>query len=73
MVPFNEEFVVRLRLREIRESQFLTQRELAAKAGVGIATIVRVEKGLQSPTFKTIKLLAEALEISPAELVELPA
>ncbi|MFQ5875159.1 MAG: helix-turn-helix domain-containing protein [Dehalococcoidia bacterium] len=59
-----------LRLRAIRESQFLTQRELAAKAGLGIATIVRVEKGQQAPTFRTIKRLAAALGVEPAELVQ---
>ena len=61
---------MKFRLKEIRESQFLTQRELAAKAGVGIATIVRLEKGQQTPTFRTIKRLAAALGISPSELVE---
>lgn len=60
---------MRLRLKEIRESQFLTQRELAAKAGVGLSTIVRLEKGQQSPTFQTIKRLATALGIDPSELV----
>lgn len=61
--------IVELRLKEIRESQFLTQRELAAKSGLGLATVVRVEKGQQRPTFRTIKRLAAALGINPKELV----
>ena len=60
---------MRLLLREIRESQFLTQRELAAKANVGVATVVRLEKGQQRPTFQTIKRLAAALGVDPSELV----
>ena len=59
-----------VRLREIRESQFLTQRELSAKASIGVSTIVRVEKGQQIPTFKTIKRLAIALGVEPSELVQ---
>lgn len=61
---------VRIRLKYLRESRFLTQRELAAKAHVGISTIVRVEKGKQVPTFQTIKRLAAALEVDPAEVAQ---
>jgi transcriptional regulator with XRE-family HTH domain len=60
---------MRLRLKEVRESQFITQRELAAKANVGVATIVRLEKGQQKPTFQTLKRLAVALGVDPSELV----
>jgi len=59
---------MRIRLKELRESNFLTQRELAEKAKVGVATIVRIEKGQQTPTFKTIKRLAKALDVPPSEL-----
>ena len=62
--------LMQIRLREIRESQFLTQRELATKASVGVATIVRVEKGQQTPTFQTIKRLANALQVDPSELFQ---
>ena len=48
---------MRIRLKELRESKFLTQRELAQKAKVGVATIVRVEKGQKTPKFKRIKSL----------------
>lgn len=57
-----------IRLKELRESSFLTQRELAEKARVGVATIVRIEKGQQTPTFKTIKRLAAALDVPPSDL-----
>ena len=48
----------------------MTQRELAAKSGVGLSTIVRIEKGRQTPTFQTIKRLASALAMDPSELVQ---
>jgi len=61
---------VRIRLKEFRESQFLTQRELAAKAGVGVSTIIRIEMAQQTPTFRTIKRLAAALGVEPSELAQ---
>lgn len=60
---------MKTRLKELRRSRFLTQRELAQKASVGVSTIVRLEKGMQDPTFQTIKRLAAALDIKPSELV----
>ena len=56
-------------LKELRESRFLTQRELAEKSGVGVATIARIEKEKRHPTFRTIKRLAAALGVEPSELV----
>ena len=60
--------IVRIMLKELRESQFLTQSELAEKSSVGIATIVRIEKGKHRPTFRTIKRLAAALGVEPSVL-----
>lgn len=59
---------VRTALKELRESKFLTQRELAEKSGVGVATIARIEKSKHQPTFRTIKRLAAALGVDPSEL-----
>jgi len=59
---------VRILLKEIREAQFMTQRELAEKSGVGVATIARMEKSKHQPTFRTIKRLAAALGVDPSEL-----
>ena len=55
-------------LKELREARFLTQRELAEKSGVGIATVARIEKGTHSPSFRTIKRLAAALGVEPSDL-----
>jgi transcriptional regulator with XRE-family HTH domain len=60
---------VRTALKELRESKFLTQRELAEKSGVGVATIARIEKSKHQPTFRTIKRLSAALGVDPSELV----
>jgi len=57
-----------IKLKQLRESRFMTQRELAVKAKVGVCTIVRIEKGQQVPTFKTIRKLAAALNVEPSEL-----
>lgn len=60
----------RLRLRELREARFLSQRALAEKANVSVPTIVRLEAGEGAPTWQTINRLAEALNIPPSELID---
>ena len=47
----------------------MTQRELAAVSGVSLATIVRLEQGRQPPRISTVRKLANALEVEPAELI----
>ena len=49
----------------ISEARFLTQKELAAKAKVGEATIARLEKGVEQPAFRR---LAAALAVESGEL-----
>ena len=62
-----------LRLREVRESRFMTQDELAARSGIHQVTISRIELGHVEPRFSTIKRLADALGIEPRELVGGPS
>ena len=57
------------RLREVRESNFLTQGELAERSGVSRQTINRIEQGEIEPRFRTIRQLATALGVEPRELV----
>jgi transcriptional regulator with XRE-family HTH domain len=56
------------RLREIRTRRLLTQQALAAKAGVSLNTINRIEQGKFQPRFSTIHKIAGALAMSPEEL-----
>jgi transcriptional regulator with XRE-family HTH domain len=56
-------------LRRARESRLLTQRELAAKAGIAQATVVRLENQQQPAQFRTVRKLAEALGVEPRELM----
>ena len=58
------------RLRNLRKRKLLTQEQLAERSGVGIATIVRVERNQVEPRGSTIRKLAEALSVEPEELVK---
>lgn len=57
------------RLRELRKQALLTQGQLAERSGVGIATIVRIERNQVEPHARTIRKLADALGVTPAELI----
>lgn len=59
------------KLKTERRRAALTQGELAAKAGVGITTIVRIESGeITEPRVSTLRKLAGALDIEPRDLLE---
>lgn len=60
---------VLVRLRELRQRQFLTQQELADRAGIAKVTVARIESGVTFPSFATIRKLANALDVAPSELV----
>jgi transcriptional regulator with XRE-family HTH domain len=53
------------RWREVRQ---ISQRDLADKAGVGFASIGRIETGRQDPTVGILTRLAEALGIDVVDL-----
>jgi transcriptional regulator with XRE-family HTH domain len=58
------------RLREARRRAMLTQEELAETSGVGVATIIRIERDQvrTEPHFSTLRKLARALDVEPREL-----
>jgi transcriptional regulator with XRE-family HTH domain len=58
------------RLRDLRKRALLTQKQLADKSGVGVTTIIRIERNQVEPQGSTIRRLAEALEVAPEELVK---
>ena len=57
------------RLRELRQEQVLSLRELEERSGVSYNTIWRIEAGRQGAQPRTIRKLAEALEVDPKELI----
>jgi transcriptional regulator with XRE-family HTH domain len=59
---------MRIRLREIREARYLTQAELAERAGLAKLSIGRIERGHARPRLWTIRRLAETLDVEPGEL-----
>lgn len=63
---------MKVKLREWRLAKFLTQEELAAKSGITEVSISRIETGIRAPRISTVRRLAEALEISPQQLVAGP-
>jgi transcriptional regulator with XRE-family HTH domain len=56
-------------VRRLRSARYLSQAELATKAGVSRATIARIEAGEIIPYPRTVRKLAEALGVAPTELV----
>ena len=61
------------RLRDLRKRRLLTQEQLAERSGVGVATIIRIERNQVEPQGSTIRKLAEALNVEPEELVRMEA
>lgn len=60
---------VKIDLRAWRLRKVMTQEELAQRSGVAEATISRLESGAQEARISTVRKLAEALGISPQELI----
>ncbi len=58
------------KLKDLRIRRALTQEELAAAAGIGKNTVNRLERDLTEPRPPTLRKLAQALGVDPAELVE---
>lgn len=59
-------------LRKMRESRFLTQQELAERAGLALTTVARLEAGKTVARLRTVRTLAKALGCKPVDLVREP-
>jgi transcriptional regulator with XRE-family HTH domain len=55
-------------LRRLRLERFFSQAELARRSGVHALTITRLESGRTAPSTRTVRALAEALDVQPGEL-----
>ena len=58
------------RIRRLRDERYLSQAELALKAGISRAVLSRLENDLAVPIQRTVRKLAEALGVSPHELAD---
>ncbi|MDD5038281.1 MAG: helix-turn-helix transcriptional regulator [Dehalococcoidales bacterium] len=56
-------------VRRLRQLRALSQRELAARARLSLTTVNRIETGQRKPMPRTVRKLAEALGVSPEELL----
>ena len=57
-------------LRQVREKRNLSQEQLGLEAGFDRTYISLIERGLQSPTVRTVVRLAEVLKISPSAIIK---
>ena len=57
------------RIRRLRNASGLSQDALARAAGIGRVTLVRLEKGEQTPRYKTLGAIARALGVDVSELL----
>jgi transcriptional regulator with XRE-family HTH domain len=55
-------------LKRLREDSGITQEELAFDAGITASALSRIERGLNSPGWTTVKRLAEALDVTLVRL-----
>ncbi len=58
-------------LKTLRQKRGLTAEELAEKANVTRATIVKMETGFDNPTVQTIEALARVFQLTSSELLRL--
>ncbi len=57
-------------LKRLREDRGITQEQLAFDAGITVSALSRIERGLNSPGWTTVRRIADALGVSLGELVE---
>ncbi len=58
-------------IKELRNLKELSQEELSEKSGLSLRTVQRLENGESTPRGDTLKRLADALEISPDNFIDI--
>jgi transcriptional regulator with XRE-family HTH domain len=58
------------KLKDLRIERALTQQELADASGIGKNTVNRIERNETEPHLSTLRKLASALDVKPADLVK---
>ena len=57
-------------IKELRKKHKMSQEELAKQAGITYSTLIKIESGANvNPTIKTMKKIADALDVSLDVLV----
>lgn len=64
--------IVAANVERIRKRRNLSQQELAQKAGVRQPMVSKIERAKHDPQCETLDRLAEALDVSAAELLTPP-
>lgn len=57
-------------IRKIRQGKNMTLKELSEKAGLSVSFLSQVERGISSMTVTSLKNIADALDVSLKELVD---
>jgi transcriptional regulator with XRE-family HTH domain len=60
------------RIKQLRLAQALTLKDIESKVGVSATHVSEIERGKTSPTVGALAKIAEALEVNPSFLVDLP-
>ena len=55
-------------IRYVRSLRGATQEEVAHRAGVHVAYLSGIERGVRNPSLKNIRAIAKALEVDTADL-----
>ena len=63
------EVIVGMKIQELRKKKGFTQDQFAVRAGLNRTHLYRLESGRQSITLRTLKIVADALEIRVRDLV----
>ncbi len=56
------------KLKQLREHEALTQRDLSERTGISVNGISKIERNEASARLSTVRKLAEALGVHPSEL-----
>ena len=57
------------KVKELREARLLERPELAELAGIKYTTMYRIEANGHTPRLATVRKLAKALKVKPAEIL----
>ena len=60
--------MIQLRIKELCKEKGITLNQLAEKIGISQPSFSGIATGKQKPAFDTLEKMADALEVTPAEL-----